>query len=146
MRPRSYLLLAAVTVALAVGFAAVLVSNLGDGYGSRVRIRQMEQVVPGMTRAEVEALLGGPPGDYCSDPERFRIDHHSLTQIPLGFDIKEWCQLKQEVWRGDEAFVEVRFGADGRVVYRCIREAVDTRPYLHRRVVSWLRSQCHPTR
>lgn len=30
-----------VTVALAVGFAAVLVSNLGDDYGGRVRIRQI---------------------------------------------------------------------------------------------------------
>ena len=65
MRPRRHLRLIAVAGALAVGFAAVLVSNLGNSSGGHLRKRQMEGVVPGMTRAEVEGLLGGPPGNYC---------------------------------------------------------------------------------
>jgi hypothetical protein len=55
------------------------------------------RVKEGMTRAETEEILGGPPGDYRGVPEgsnAFSLSYHS-----------------PEVWFGDEGTALVRFDA-----------------------------------
>jgi hypothetical protein len=54
-----------------------------------------------MTRAEVEHVLGGPPGDYRT--------WHTIPP-PLGIRDKYWDE-----WQGDGGMVYVRFDKDGPV-------------------------------
>ena len=57
-----------------------------------------------MTRAQVEAILGGPAGDYRTPPLR-PPDEALLAALPPG-----------ERWQGDRHSVYVAFDAGGRVV------------------------------
>src|SRR5947209_5208858 len=63
------------------------------------------RVIPGMTRAEVEAILGGPPGDYRVRSRAVTIDV-ALAPVP---------GRVLEKWRGDAGIALVQFGPDGRV-------------------------------
>ncbi|AWM40322.1 hypothetical protein GobsT_12080 [Gemmata obscuriglobus] len=128
MKPTSRRQSAAAVGVLVVGLAAVLISFRAPAPAAP-RVEQMERVVPGLTEAEVVALLGAPPGDYCSDPGRFTVDHRSLPQVPIDL---ERGPHRTVFWRSDEARLEVRFGADGRVVYRRVCESVDQRPRARR--------------
>ncbi|MDY3558599.1 hypothetical protein R5W23_005721 [Gemmata sp. JC673] len=128
MKPTSRVRSAAVVGVLVIGLEAVLISFRAPAPAAP-RVEQMERVVPGLTEAEVVAMLGAPPGDYCSDPGRFTVDHHSLSQVPIDF---ERDAHRTAFWRIDEARLEVRFGADGRVVYRRVCESVDQRPRARR--------------
>jgi hypothetical protein len=56
-----------------------------------------------MTEWEVEALLGGPPGDYRTKGCRKEVV------------VRNTQGLRQEIWRSDEATVVVVFLADGTV-------------------------------
>jgi hypothetical protein len=61
------------------------------------------QIDKGMTQAEVEEVLGGPPGDYTTRPGGF---------LPLVFNS---AGLEpRESWHGDECVVHVTF-QDGKV-------------------------------
>jgi hypothetical protein len=57
-----------------------------------------QQVQPGMTRAEVYATVGGPPGDYT--------DHGYSYAIP---------SPGTEFWVANDGLVTVTYGGDGRV-------------------------------
>jgi hypothetical protein len=57
-----------------------------------------DRVLIGMTRAEVEHVLGGPPGDYRTRP----------SKPPLS-----WFAFGDE-WQGDGGMVFVQFDEDGR--------------------------------
>jgi hypothetical protein len=62
-----------------------------------------ERIKPGMTRAEVHAILGGPPGDYRTRPSGpFTLFFDSTVNgiIPLA-----------ELWQGDEGGVCVEYSA-----------------------------------
>jgi hypothetical protein len=58
-------------------------------------------VEKGMTRAEVHAVLGGPPGDYRTRPysEENALAYYATSPGPPSGD----------VWHGDEGTVEVRY-------------------------------------
>jgi hypothetical protein len=56
-----------------------------------------------MTRGQVEAILGGPAGDYRTPPLRLP-DEAIRAQLPPG-----------ERWQGDRHSVYVTFDAQGRV-------------------------------
>jgi hypothetical protein len=58
----------------------------------------VRRIRPGMTLAEVEALLGGPASD--------------TFEMPAEFPAYRW----QREWRGEGAAVDVQFTADGRVM------------------------------
>ena len=57
-----------------------------------------QQVQSGMTRAEVHATIGGPPGDYT--------DHGFTYAVP---------PEGTEFWVANDGLVTVRYGGDGRV-------------------------------
>ena len=73
---------------------------------------------PGMTLAEVEALLGGPAAD--------------TFEMPADYPAYRW---KRE-WRAEGAAMDVQFFADGRVMSAAGRGR--PRPGILARVRSWL--------
>src|SRR5262245_47266108 len=66
---------------------------------------------PGMTQPEVEALLGGPPGDYTSPrhDRRGECAHPSVSIGPEG----DVGGLRGETWSADGCDLIVYFGPDG---------------------------------
>jgi hypothetical protein len=87
-----------------------------------------------MTRAEVEAILGGPPGDYSGDPIR-GDPIRTRVMAPL---------LGQESWLGPECDVTVYFGAgvptwkEGTVIGKEIDLRDDSATASLRRLRRWL--------
>jgi hypothetical protein len=73
---------------------------------SKVTSENAKRIKEGMTRAEVEEILGGPPGDYRNGPTRASRDRLVLPG-PNPLDLIVW-----EVWWGDEAVIAIRFDAE----------------------------------
>lgn len=69
----------------------------------RINERTVQEIHEGMTPAEVETLLGAPPGDYRTRP----------VKIVDALASSVW---KDEIWTSDEAHVRVAFSDNGRVV------------------------------
>jgi hypothetical protein len=69
-----------------------------------VNRRAIERIKKGMTRAEVHAILGGPGGDYRTQPAQHHIN---------GFGIVDF--MGNESWRGDSMGVCVAYDTEDRV-------------------------------
>jgi hypothetical protein len=65
-------------------------------------------------------------------------DHNAGNRL---FANREWHNVWETFEVRELGNGEVWFGADGRVVYRFVKEAIDMRPPVHRRMVVWLREQ-----
>jgi hypothetical protein len=66
-----------------------------------------ERIERGMTRAEVEDILGGPPGDYRTRPgARLLIDIRGGGSMPVP------AYRSFATWEGDEGIIEVTFDRD----------------------------------
>jgi hypothetical protein len=61
-----------------------------------------EKINKGMTLAEVEAILGGPPGDYTTRP--------TISECDVG-----WGPGEKE-WVSDEGAISVWFDPEGRIL------------------------------
>jgi hypothetical protein len=104
--PRVLAVLAGLTVLLAFGTLLLW----PRGHASRQFTRQnFDCIQSGMSRAEVEGILG-PPGDYTNGP----------TQRGAGPGMSErqdWSNLqvpsKYVSWESDEGSIEVRFASGG---------------------------------
>jgi len=83
---------------------------------SPVTFTNYERISTGMTRAEVEQILGGPPGDYRTRPV--------LTLLPSGGGLR-WA-----VWQGNEGTAEVSFDRSGSVILRRFLTAEPRQPGL----------------
>ncbi len=95
-----------VVAGLAVGLvmAGVLVALLGP-WPCRVTRANCERIKPGMTRAEVERVLGGPPEDYRTLPHpEFELARFTEIAPPV------W---PEELWIGDTGDVYVGFMPGG---------------------------------
>jgi hypothetical protein len=66
-----------------------------------------ERIKKGMTEAEVEEILGGPPGDYATRPRQwtYRSSFLFYSRMPTA----EWDHWKWEKWDGDDVTVWVDF-------------------------------------
>jgi hypothetical protein len=71
-----------------------------------------ERIREGMTRQEVESLLGGPPGNYSRIPDK---EAGLWTIDPSRPDLNRQFFIGREVWIGDELAVAVWFDDKGRV-------------------------------
>jgi hypothetical protein len=94
----------------------------------------------GMTRAEVEAILGGPPGHYGSDPYQQPIIWDSLGAIPGDRPIPDW--YVPAVWYTDAGRIDVRFhdgGSEVRVWGLWRSDAMPPRPWAvrHAGFLAW---------
>ena len=97
-----------------VGVVACVVLTLAAAGWRAVRPHPVnransERIREGMTCAEVEAILRGPPGDYTTS---------DCVPFPRFFDVQ-----KVNVWISNEGRVWVRFDKDGRVAWSNFRPA-----------------------
>jgi SmpA / OmlA family len=100
------------------GVAAVAVLGLVGHVGQRLlRHAQMarhinedrfQQIRPGMTEGQVEAILGGPSGDYSTEPI---VWASGMQRLP-------WNPERAQAWTGNEGIITVWFDADGRVTVK----------------------------
>jgi hypothetical protein len=110
MRRRKLLV---VLAGLAVVVAAVVVVLWPRA--NCVTLTNYSSIQQGMTFPEVEAILGGPPGDYRTSPTQFEFGdpsfRHRRSLLP-------GTGAREEHWEGDTVALMVRFGDDGTV--RCL--------------------------
>jgi hypothetical protein len=101
-----------------IGFAVLAMASflvvwfcLGS---SRLRAHNVSAVRAGMTRAEVEALLGGPAGDYGYFPDGLHASGDgSVLQL---FAEPTKGPVSAENWLDDNNSISIFFNSDGRVV------------------------------
>jgi hypothetical protein len=89
-------------LAILVGTAGTTRSLHHDSGG--VTYENYKKITAGMTREQVEKLLGGPPGDYSI-----------CGPVVLICGGNEWWLPQDPRWIGDEGEIIVRFTDDGRV-------------------------------
>jgi hypothetical protein len=79
---------------------------------NRVTRENCARIRQGMTRAEVDALLG-PPGDYRTGP----VDYdRGLVPLKIAPITMPWeTSDDDDRWAGDSAYLAVRFDPEGRV-------------------------------
>jgi hypothetical protein len=107
MRRRKLLVVLAGLAVLAVG--AFLLwprpDRITRDYFQRIRI--------GMGRAEVEAILGGPPGDYTT----LNVSPHIGMRIVVDMDDDGTIRnYPPEEWTGNTMSIWVSFGPSGKVI------------------------------
>jgi hypothetical protein len=86
-----------------------------------IRYENVAKIKPGMTRIEIEGLLGCPPGDYVSRP----VEHNMVTILNAdGTITKRWETLNGHPggggdhypeWRGHHGWIGVEFVDNGTV-------------------------------
>jgi hypothetical protein len=80
-----------------------------------------------MTRAQVEAVLGRPPGDYSTEPVNTGFD--CLLDLP---EVKT-----TENWESDTGTLRAGFDGGGLVVWKTFRPAFLWRPTWLERMHAW---------
>ena len=85
------------------------------------------RIQPGMTRTEVEAILGGPPGDYETGKRGIVLDRYGN-----GVLMEEG---RMEEWGGDEGFLQIGFDENDSVLWTRFVSAGRRRTFIER----WLR-------
>jgi hypothetical protein len=104
-------------VAVVLVLAGGLVALLGPRH-CPVNRAAFERIEEGMTRAEVHAVLGGPPGDYRTQPPY-------PGPFMLHDPYRGWNWHEQ--WEGDEGLVRLNYS---RVTGGVVRATFhDARPY-----------------
>jgi hypothetical protein len=110
MRRRTLLVvLAALAVVVAVG--TVLLWPRAE----RVTLENHTSIRSGMTLPEVEAILGGPPGDYRTSPTQFEFGDPSFRCRRSHL---RGTGVSEEHWECDTLALLVRFSDEGTV--RCV--------------------------
>jgi hypothetical protein len=98
-------------LAVCGGLAVLLVAVLAIVWylwpDDRISPASCERIHEGMTRLEVEAILGGPPGAYTADGQDWSMGmlHGGVRHIGT----------KREVWVADDGGIRVDFDQQGRV-------------------------------
>jgi hypothetical protein len=84
------------------------------------------RIQKGMQRPEVEALLGGPPGDYR---HRLRGDKvYSPLDSDVPANIGKGSGLGLAEWWGDEYVIFLWVDAQGRVAGKALNQPLETKP------------------
>ncbi len=84
---------------------------------SRITEANCDKIQEGMTQREVEAILGGPPGDYATRPYNREIG------MIVGLHLQNAEDYVSKEWIGDEGIITIEFYKDGTVVW------TDWRPF-----------------
>ncbi len=125
-------------VVIAVGLILVAVVAAGvamrlrpeDPRLARSRLIDQEhcdRIKEGMSRAEVEAILGGPPGDFATKRMHYAVVY--IDGTPL-----------DKRWYGNEGVIEVQFDYGGKVGRALFEPGRELPPrFLPERVRAWLR-------
>lgn len=100
-----------------------------------IRYQNFDRIQEGMTRAEVETLLGCPPGDHTTGPVEFDSDDMGILIIAL--DMRQGRWLKE--WDGDQGNIMVSFDDEDVVQWKYLLPGRRPRPAWWR----WLQER-HP--
>lgn len=73
----------------------------------KINPESFEQISEGLSRVDVEQLLGGPAGNYARRTNRI---------------VGAITNFGQEYWRGTYHYIAIVFDAQDRVVMKCIHE------------------------
>jgi hypothetical protein len=121
---RRRLLVAAAALSLALGFVGLLALVLTPR-DTRIDRPHFEALRPGMTRAEAERVLGGPPRNECRDPVFVWVRREgglrSAEVAPGGLAVRVFPDAdlaggdQEAVWVGEPGLIAARFGDDGRL-------------------------------
>jgi outer membrane protein assembly factor BamE (lipoprotein component of BamABCDE complex) len=102
-------------VAVALGLAAVVGIVLArHRAGPHIDRAAYDRIEPGMTQAQVEAVLGGPPGDYGARDLEDYVQTGGAGQLPGVGRVAHWL--------GKTAFVGVEFDDRGVVTGKELTE------------------------
>jgi hypothetical protein len=83
---------------------------------SRLTIENCDRIREGMTRAEVEAIVGVPPGDYRTrPPDDEKIDSSSMASFQKMQSTARWFGETLEMWRNDQVRLAVVFDSEDKV-------------------------------
>jgi hypothetical protein len=82
----------------------------------RVTRARFDRIQPGMTLADVQAIVGGPPADYRSGPTTLGVGSREILAGAAR-------PAEVRTWKTDEATVVVSFDADGHAVVKSFSEA-----------------------
>jgi hypothetical protein len=115
---RGRLFLGVLTLGLAVLVALGIYQTRDRG---RIRYENLDKIAAGMSMAEVERILGCPPGNYASGPLQQKLvaaDGESVY-ISLDFSRSEFPAMRGGtifVWLGDRGEIGVEFDEEGTVI------------------------------
>jgi hypothetical protein len=121
---RRRLLVAAAALSLALACAGLLALVLIPR-GTRIDRQHFEALREGMTRAEAERVLGGPPRNECREPVDVWVRRggglQSAEVAPGGLAVRVFPNAdlagggQEAVWVGEAGLIAARFGDDGRL-------------------------------
>jgi hypothetical protein len=120
---RRRFLVAAAALALGLAFAGLLALVLAPR-GTRIDRGHFEALREGMTRAEAEGVLGGPPRNECRAPVFVWVRREGGLQsaevAPGGLAVRvfpdaDLAEGQEAAWVGDAGLIAARFGDDGRL-------------------------------
>ena len=97
----------------------------------RITPENIDQIYVGMTRKEVEALFGVPPGTYARGKASLVIFHHNEP-------VEEWMLGPVDEWVGEEAAVMVYFNESGLVSHHRRTAVATVEEAFHEKLRRWL--------
>lgn len=81
-----------------------------EGFPGRLNVEGMNKLKTGMTLAEVQAILGGPPGNYGG------FDRSGGFMTMEGFTPAVGQKLTEKIWNDNENRLELYFDANDKLV------------------------------
>ena len=78
---------------------------------SRINLENFKRIKEGMSQTEIEALFGGPSGDYTNWPHPKRINQLVALVLQGNND-----DMVHHIWLGEEGLVKVVFDPHARVI------------------------------
>jgi hypothetical protein len=139
MRKR-LLILASFALAAAVTVPAALLHHAYRQKLARGRLIDAEhcgRIKEGMSQAEVEAILGGPPGDFTTGAVVYS-PLGAVIYSPLFADLSS-SHVREEVWDGNEGEILVCFDKQGAVWFSLYQTGTMVPLSFVDRLRAWLR-------
>jgi hypothetical protein len=131
------LILAGIVLAAAVSVPAALEVHAYRQKLARGRLIDQDhcdRIAEGMTQAQVEDILGGPPGDFCTESVLWFEPAYSMASAMEGQGVRFEC------WSGNEGQIVVAFDGQGVVRRRDFDLGLRfPQPSVAERVRAWLR-------
>lgn len=113
MRKRLFIGLGLVVVVLGACYLTLWLTTPRQ----RVRREAFEHIRVGMTLAEIEAIVGLPPGDYTTRPSVIQCaaDQEDVAGAYFEYGSRDDPKRRWREWIGDQGLIVVRLNAESKV-------------------------------